>query len=108
MTTTIIPTFRRSWSLPEDACPLWSRGGWQRGFAARTQCFAPRRVLSEIGVARFHRARESQVSECVFVGAAYAGIGRQGGERIERGQHLRRRAFEEAPAAELPETAGRK
>ncbi len=40
-----------------------------------------------------------QVAEGVFVRAEHARVAGQRGQRIERGQHLRRRAFEQAPAA---------
>ena len=65
----------------------------------RAQCFAMRRVVSQIGVAGFHGARKFQVAKRVFVGAAHPGVARQRGELVQRGQHLRRRAFEQAPAA---------
>ena len=58
------------------------------------------RLDQEVAVARLDREREACVGLGVFMAAADPGLRRQGGEARQRGVHLRRGAFEQAPAAE--------
>jgi len=58
------------------------------------------RMFLQFAIAGLDRQREARIGFGVFVAAADARVRRQHREFRERGVHLRRRAFEQAPAAE--------
>ena len=73
--------------------------GRQGGQRAAAQTLAEYLVLRDGGIARLHGTGKAQVGERVFVRTAYARVAGQGRQLLQRGQHLRRRAFEKPAAA---------
>ncbi len=80
--------------------PLAGEQYRQGGLKARAQRGDFLQPLLQIGIGRLDGACKTSVRLGVLVAAAYQGVPRQLGEAIQRGEHLRRRALEQAAAAE--------
>ena len=79
------------------------QGHRQAGFAAGALPAHFVQALVAVGVDGFGFPGKTPVGFGVFVGAQDPGVAGQGGQAVERGQHLRRAAFEQAAAAEAEE-----
>ena len=75
-------------------------GGWQAGLVCRAQAADFGGAFAQGCVTRIDRGRKGRVRQRVFVPAADQSLAGQGRQALQRGMHLRGRAFEHPPAAQ--------
>src|SRR5260363_307760 len=74
-------------------------GGGDGRRALCAQHFSLTQPVLSCGILRFARAPETDIGEGIFVRAVHARHIWQGGELVQRSEHLPRRSFKKPPAA---------